>query len=331
MKTRLFLVPFLVAPMLSACGLGSSSEGIDSEAATSVVSGALNNTSGSTLGMNDLPKEHPTMFARLLDALNPISTAWAAMWSCTPGTLSPAYAGAAKDPYAFTPAGCSISWLNGRSASSKWNGTFTVNYGAMCSTTSPTVAQQPAGCTITRTGDNTRALTGPDNSAYSVTHDTSGSGTGWDASVSPAPSNGGVVLTCGAGGCASGATLVISGSHLTGTITAPSGKQTTLWDHTVSTGQNGLSVTTSGSTRTVSGTVTVQHNILKYTAQATLNNVTYGDANCCFPTGGSLSTTFSSGTNAGKTETLSFSAACGEATLTTAHGQTMAYTLQHCL
>lgn len=334
MRIRILLIPLFAAPMMSACGLASSTDGTDSEAAASVVSGALNNTSGSTLGMNDLPKEHPTRLARLLDAVNPVSTAFAAMWSCTPGTLSPMYAGPALSPYAFTPAGCSVTWLNGKSASSKWNGTFNLNYGAMCSATMAAVAQQPAGCTVTRTsatGGNTRAFTGPDGGAYAVTHDTNGAGSGWDATVTPAPGNGGVVLTCGSGGCATGASLAINGSHLTGTVTLPGGQARTLWDHSVSTGASGLTVTTSGSSRTVSGTVTVQHNILKYTAQATLNNVTYGDASCCFPTAGSLTTKYSSGQHAGKSESLAFTAICGEATLTTASGQTMAYTLQHCL
>ncbi len=333
MRIHMALVPFLVAPFLSACGLGAgSTDGLDSEAATSVVSGALNNTGGSMLGMNNLPKEHPTMFAKVLDALNPIGTAFAAMWSCTTGSLNPTYNGPAS--YAFTPAGCQISWLNGRSASSKWSGTFTLNYGAMCSATSPQLLQQPAGCAITRTtatGGNTRSLTGPDGGSYSVIHDTNGAGSGWDASVSPAPANGGVVVTCGSSGCSSGGTLVINGSHLTGTVTLPGGVPATIWNHTISTGNGGLSVTTSGSNRTVSGSVTVQHNILRYTATATLNNVTYGDSTCCFPTSGSLSTKYSTGTNAGKTETLTFSAVCGEATLTTARGQSLPYTLQHCL
>jgi hypothetical protein len=99
----------------------------------------------------------------------------------------------------------------------------------------------------------------------------------------------------------------------------------------VSTDANGLSVTISGDTRHVSGTVNVQHNLLKYTAKTTFNDVTYGDGACCFPTSGSVTTTFDGGMHAGKSESLSFGASCGEATLTTVNGRTISYTLEHCL
>lgn len=148
--------------------------------------------------------------------------------------------------------------------------------------------------------------------------------------MTPAPGNGGVEVTCDAAGCAQSRTLVIRGSHLTGTVTI-NGKETTIWDHTVSTGASGVTVTGTGTSRVVSGSVTVQHNILKYTSTATFDAVAYEEVGCCFPTSGSVSTTFTRGANTGKTETLTFGPVCGDATLKTASGATEALTLQHCL
>jgi hypothetical protein len=48
-------------------------------------------------------------------------------------------------------------------------------------------------------------------------------------------------------------------------------------------------------------------------------------------TGYPLSTTFSKGPDVGKTETLSFSGVCGEATLTKVGGESVPLTLQQCL
>jgi hypothetical protein len=104
-----------------------------------------------------------------------------------------------------------------------------------------------------------------------------------------------------------------------------------IWDHTVSTGAGGVTVTGTGAGRVVSGTVIVQHNILRFTSTTTFDNVAYGEAGCCFPTSGSVSTRFSSGPNVGKTESISFSALCGEAMLTNPNGTSEALTLQHCL
>ena len=63
----------------------------------------------------------------------------------------------------------------------------------------------------------------------------------------------------------------------------------------------------------------------------TFNDVGYGEVGCCFPTSGSVSASFSKGPDVGKTESLSFTAICGEATLTNASGVSEPLTLQHCL
>lgn len=327
---------WMAAPVAFALGCGgASSDGAnsDSEVATSVVSGALNNSGGSMLGMNDVPREHRSVFERIVDQVRPIATAFAATWTCTGGDVTPAFDGAAGNPYAYTPVSCSVTWGNGRTASSKWSSTFGLDYGAQCDDKHAWIGNQVADCSVTRTtaaGGNTRSLTGPDGNSYSITHDTNGAGSGWDSSVTPAPTNDGLVATCSDSGCASG-TLTINGSHLTGTVALAGGAPSTIWNHTVSTGAGGLSVTGADTRRVVNGSVTVQHNILKYTATASFNNVGYGEAGCCFPTTGSVTTTFHNGADKNKSESLAFSAICGEATLTTAAGNVVPITLQHCL
>jgi hypothetical protein len=268
---------------------------------------------------------------RTLAFLNPIGTAYAATWSCTGDTLSPAFSGPGADPYSFTPASCTITWANGKTGSSDWSGPFTLSYGSSCDSTHPVMERQAAGCELTRTtGTNgdTRTITGPDGNSYAIAHNTNGAGTGWDTSVSPAPNDDGVEITCGSGGCAANRTLVINGSHLTGTVDIH-GDSTKIWDHTITA--TGFSVQGAGAERVASGTVTVQHNLLKYTSTTTFTSVGYGEPLCCFPTSGSVSTTFSKGTNVGKTETLTFSSVCGEATLTDATGVTASITMQYCL
>jgi hypothetical protein len=307
----------------------------DSEVATSVVSGALNNTGGSSVAMRDPVRpswSSPTrsVFERLADAVNPIRTAWAATWSCHGGSLSPAFSGPGGDPYSYTPVSCSVTWGNDKTASSTWSGPFLLEYGSNCNAVTPFLEAQAPGCTVTRTtgaGGDTRTITGPDGNSYAITHDTNGAGTGWDTTVDPAPSNGGVDVSCVNAGCDSARNIFVNGSHLTGTVTID-GKQTTIWDHTVT---GGVSVSGVGAGRAVNGAVTVQHNLAKYTAFAYFNSVVYGAPSCCFPTSGSVTTQFHSGGDKGKTETLRFTAVCGEATLANADGSTEDITLQHCL
>jgi hypothetical protein len=324
------LIGFMVA-WVGAVQLGcstDSSEGSTSEVAASLVSGALNNTTGSKVAFNGM-KARPSPLRRLLESLQPISEAWAAVWACTGGTLSPSFSGSSADPYSYTPLSCSVTWANGKTGSSQWSGPFSLSYGTSCDDTHAWIDNQAADCTLTRTtptGGITRTVTGVNGNTYAVTHDTNGLSSGWDTSVSPAPSNGGVVASCEQGGCSVGRSLVVNGSHLSATENG-----SLIWNHTLSTAGSGLTVSGAGAARTVNGALTVQHNILQYTAVATFSNVGYGDVDCCFPTTGTVTSTFSNGPNQGKNETLSFSSVCGEATLATATGGSVALTLQHCL
>ncbi|HVM65817.1 MAG TPA: hypothetical protein VMU14_13210 [Acidimicrobiales bacterium] len=327
---KLSLTSFAILIAAAGCGTTDDLAPSGSEVATSVVSGAVNNSSTATLGWNAPTAPRVSPWQRALDALSPITPAWAAQWSCSGGTLAPTFAGAGT--YTFTPLSCSITWRNGKTASSEWSSTFSLVYGASCDETHRWLENQAGGCSLTRTtaaGGNTRTVTGPNGNTSAVTHDTNGAGTGWDSSVSPAPTDAGVEATCASGGCTAGRTIVINGSHITGTLTkAGSSGKTKNWDHTV-TGD--VTVTGSGVDRVVSGSVTVQHNLAKFTTTTVFTDVGYGQLGCCFPTSGTVTTTHDSGADQGKTESLAFTNVCGEATLTDATGATSSLTLEHCL
>jgi hypothetical protein len=305
----------------SGAGIGQSPS--SSEVAVSVVSGALNNSAGSQLAM--LPPAAPrrSPAERVIDSLRPEGTAWAATWTCSGGALSPAFAG--PGDYAYTPWSCSVTWDGGRTASARWDGVFDLTYGPACDATHPFVVNQAAGCGVTRTtasGGNTRTITGPDGNSYAIRHDTNGAGSGWDSSVSPAPDDGGVVVTP--------SSILVHGSHLVGTVDIGH-RTTTIWDHTVSTAAGPMTVAATATGRVVDGSVTVQHNLAHETAVTTFTGVTYDRPACCFPSGGTVSTSFTAGSLAGKTETLAFGALCGDATLTRTDGSTESIVLAHCL
>ncbi len=72
-----------------------------------------------------------------------------------------------------------------------------------------------------------------------------------------------------------------------------------------------LSVSNSGTVKTLNGTVNVAHNIIGVTASTTFNNTTYDTtANCCYPTGGSIS--YQAGS---VSSTFTFSSTCGDVSI----------------
>jgi len=128
-------------------------------------------------------------------------------------------------------------------------------------------------------------------------------------------------------------------------VSAVNAAGTNLYDHSFYTGSSGTTTaltvaeTSGATTRTVNGTVTLYHNLLKVVGTATLTNVVHSDS-CCFPTGGTIKTTFAAGTNVkptttgltyvGQSETLSITG-CGTATLTDVTGTSSSVTLTRCL
>ncbi|OYZ21670.1 MAG: hypothetical protein B7Y39_08700 [Bdellovibrio sp. 28-41-41] len=74
---------------------------------------------------------------------------------------------------------------------------------------------------------------------------------------------------------------------------------------------------TTSANRAMTGSVVLYHNLAKYTATNTFSAVTWSTATCCFPVSGTITTTFAgSGAPTGPM-TLTFTANCGTATLTT--------------
>lgn len=74
---------------------------------------------------------------------------------------------------------------------------------------------------------------------------------------------------------------------------------------------------TSSANRSITGTVTIYHNLAKYTATNTFNNVTWSTGTCCFPVSGNISTTFTGPNAPSGPMTLTFSSTCGSATWST--------------
>jgi len=95
--------------VLFAAGCGGTGAGSDgtsgSEVATSVVSGALNNTGGSALAWNQVPtiKDSRSTLAKLIDEVSLIRDAWAAGWTCTGGKLTPLFEGQRGIPTSSCP------------------------------------------------------------------------------------------------------------------------------------------------------------------------------------------------------------------------------------
>jgi len=117
----------------------------------------------------------------------------------------------------------------------------------------------------------------------------------------------------------------------------------TKYDHSVDTG-NYLTITeTAGaSTRTISGSVNVFHNLLKIIATSTFNNVTHEDG-CCTPVSGTINTVYASAGNSphvqpttagatyvGLSESLTYTG-CGTATFTNVSGTSSTVDTSQCL
>ncbi|MCB0368156.1 MAG: hypothetical protein KDD45_01645, partial [Bdellovibrionales bacterium] len=67
----------------------------------------------------------------------------------------------------------------------------------------------------------------------------------------------------------------------------------------------------SSTNRSMSGTVTLHHNLAKYSAVNTFNTVVWSDSTCCYPTSGSISTTYSGTNKPADSSSLTFSSSCG--------------------
>jgi hypothetical protein len=120
--------------------------------------------------------------------------------------------------------------------------------------------------------------------------------------------------------------IAISGAHYTGKTDSAQ------WDHTVSTDAPIVEQGHGSSRKVLSGTIRVQHNLLHTTSLTTVKDTLTFSSNCCFPTGGSVSTQYAGGSLDGKSELMTFGPSCGDATLSDSSKQNQTgLTLHHCL
>jgi len=99
-----------------------------------------------------------------------------------------------------------------------------------------------------------------------------------------------------------------------------------------------LSVSETAGVRTISGSISVYHNRLKVIGTSNFANVMHSDQ-CCLPTSGTITTSFSAGSNVsptligsamvGHSEVLTFTG-CGTANLTNTDGSSVSVTLNRC-
>jgi hypothetical protein len=111
-----------------------------------------------------------------------------------------------------------------------------------------------------------------------------------------------------------------------------------VFDHSVTGNLTVVESVNSPTTRTLTGSVLVYHNLLKVVGTSTFNSVVHDDT-CCLPIGGSISTVFAAGQNVattllgkaviGKSETLTFTG-CGTAVYQAYDGSTANVTLNRC-
>ena len=227
----------------------------------------------------------------------------------------------------------SCSYTNVRSSCSantdtiSWNGCtvaggdLTLTGGWSESFTNACITPVAANNSITRTSTgstitlNTSILAGA-----TLTTDTN-AGTAWDGTSIPATG-----ITMSRGGTTT-RTLTINGLHRI--MKGPRGR--TWFEHYIRTG-TALNITGSraGTDRQInSGTVEVFHQLLKYKASNSFSNVRWGSATCCYPTSGTITTTFS-GSIIGTPATTTFTASCGVATYVDTTGASSTVTLNQC-
>ena len=231
--------------------------------------------------------------------------------------------------FAWTPISCTITYRGGTTASVTWSGVFDIAYNSSCTGSSLALSAQPANCVVTRSTNSTgvtRSVKRASGALHVVTIGTDSEPSGWDSTVTTSSS--GTTITAESANFAS-RQIAINGTHLVSTLDG-----TTNWNHTVSTDSTApLTFTGTGASKSMSsGTIIIQHNLAKMTSRTTVATaLAYTNVNCCFPTSGSLSTVFNGGNYSGKTETITFSSACGEATLVDTSGATSSITLSDCM
>ena len=133
---------------------------------------------------------------------------------------------------------------------------------------------------------------------------------------------GGTTITRG-----TGTNYLLSIGGITRTLASAAGK--TVWNHSIHSDPAAplqLNQLARAGRIISSGTVIVDHNLAKFTANMAFSDVTY-TAGCCYPTSGTIATTYT-GSKTG-TATLTFSSTCGSASLVEG-STTTAMTMKAC-
>ena len=294
------------------------SDGTGSEIAITSLSGTSNSSEGRLAQLENSKKENS--FLHHLDRiLSPIPSAWAVP-SCSWSSL---ITGCSSNSSSITFDGC--AGPSDHAISLEGSLTFAWT-GSGCCTSNPLNASSVTPCSFTRRTLNGSGQVDPLVSSlgsHSVSLNTEDS-SGYDETRT-----GGFTVNCqgveGNATCEGQRQIIINGAHYVGKV----GRLD--WDHTVSTDTPLIMQGHAEDRKTLSGSIRVQHNLRHYTSVTTITKTLTHSSNCCYPTGGSVSTTFSGGKLDGKTETVEFGANCGEVSLNDTNQQRKGLTLHHCL
>lgn len=312
-SVMLFCFPLMGCNQNSDSSGGS--DGTGSEVATTAISGNSNSSEGTTLSAN----RQPSWREKLQRNLTLVRSSWAVP-SCNWGNLNSGCAGSSEtisynrcstvlDPAISIQGSETLQWNN-----------------SSCCTTNPLSASSTTPCSFTLRTVNANGESSPlilSIGSNAVSRDTE------EPSGFAEPKSGGSSVVCQGtendSTCGAQREITILGAHYSGKVASAQ------WDHTVST-DSPLVVQGSASNRKIlSGTIRVQHNLAKMVSVTQVTTPLTHSSGCCFPTGGSVTTTFSGGSLDGKTETLTYGPKCGQATLDNSEQKISGLTLHHCL
>ncbi len=211
----------------------------------------------------------------------------------------------------YTLGGCNPAFAPAASWTGTWVYTFNTN--AACLSAKTTGLMTTGASNTFTTTSSVPGVTRAAGSGVYVNMDT-------DVSGYSVPSNGGTQITCGGSGCPASRNIRILGLHRS----LYSSSSAKISDHTIKTTSDLVMTGTDGTRQITSGTIVVQHNLARFTATTNVVSALTHTSGCCFPTGGSLQTTYT-GSKTG-TETITFQSTCGKATV-----GSIALTLTHCI
>jgi hypothetical protein len=316
--------------VLTGCGSSnSSSSAADDNSASGAAAGAAGgalsgSSSGGTLAMFDMPKS-TSLFASVKSSLNPFSDAFADVACPTYKTVGSGCAASGGDMW-LSYSDCSFAGIN------TWNGVQQIT-----STASASCGSFPYpgdNGSITRQYVASSGASVP--STMTITTPAGIVGTVDDASANLANFDGDSISVIANGGY--GAQVSFNSIGARSGLDIAHRVYTSSFDHSITGSLTVVEAGAFSTSRTLSGSLKVYHNLLKIVGNATFNSVVHQDG-CCVPVSGSISTLFSRGNSVaptaaglayiGKTETLAFTG-CKTATFTAVDGSVSNVTLNRC-